>query len=131
MMISPKRDQANRLLFHAVCSPYMEDVISAGQQVFGRPVMFIDEYFHLVNLAPEAPQGMPLWDEIFRNKALPAQERETLIQALEESKQGACFLDQPGCRVLLAPILLERRNRGYLLVFWDGAPPEPLDYELM
>ena len=130
-MISPKRDLANRLLSHAVCSPYMEDVISAGQQVFGRPVMFLDEYFHLVNLAPEELQGIAMWDEIYHNKALLQAGREVLLQALEESKQAQCFVDQPSFRGLLAPVLLERRNRGYILVFWEGEPPEPEDHGLM
>lgn len=130
-MISPKRDQANRLLFHAVCSPYMEDVISAGQEIFDRPVMFMDEYFHLVNLSPETPQGIPMWDEICGNKALSSHGREVLLQALEDSRQAPCFVENPAFRGLLAPVLLERRNRGYLLIFWEGEPPARQDYELM
>lgn len=131
MMISPKRDQANRLLFHAVCSPYMEDVISAGQRVFERPVMFMDEYFHLVNLAPEAPQGIDMWDEIYRNKALSQEGREVLLRTLEESGQSQCFVEDPLFRGLLATVQLERRNRGYLLIFWEGEAPEAQDYTLM
>ena len=75
-----RRDLANRLLFHAVCSPYMERVIEAAHEIFDRPVLFLDEYFHLVNIAPEAETGIPLWDSIFRDKALLREQKETLAE---------------------------------------------------
>ncbi len=126
-----RRDLANRLLFHAVCSPYMEQVIEAAHEIFGRPVMFLDEYFHLVNLAPEAETGISLWDSIFRDKALLREQKEALVQKIQETEQEIFFLESETFRGMLAQVVLDRRNRGYVLVFWEGAPPEEEDMTLM
>ena len=129
--ITDRRDRANRLLFHAVCSPYMENVIAAAYEIFDRPVLFLDEYFHLVNMSPEAPVGIPLWDSIFLEKALQSEEKEALLQEIQDSETEISYVDGSPFRGLLAPVLLDRRNRGYVLVFWDGTPPEEEDMTLM
>ena len=129
--IESRRDLANRLLFHAVCSPYMEQVIDAAHEIFGRPVLFLDEYFHLVNMAPESPTGMPLWDSIFREKALKKEEKEALLREIQETEGAISYVDGVPFRGLLAPVLLDRRNRGYVLVFWEGKPPAEEDMTLM
>ena len=129
--ITGRRDQANRLLFHAVCSPYMENVIEAAHEIFDRPVLFLDEYFHLVNMSPEAPTGMPLWDSIFREKALQTEDKDALIREIQDSQEEISYVDGLSFRGLLAPVLLDRRNRGYVLVFWEGQPPEKEDMTLM
>ena len=129
--ITGRRDQANRLLFHAVCSPYMENVIESAHEIFDRPVLFLDEYFHLVNMSPEEPMGMPLWDSIFREKALHAEEKDALLRELQDSETGISYVDGSPFRGLLAPVLLDRRNRGYVLVFWEGQPPAEEDMTLM
>ncbi len=125
------RDRANRLLFHAVCSPYMEKVIEAAHEVFGRPVLFLDEYFHLVNMAPEIPLNIPLWDSIFRDKALLREQKEKLVQKIQENEQEIFFLEGAPFRGLLAQVLLDRRNRGYVLVFWEGDGPGDEELLLM
>ena len=129
--ITDRRDQANRLLFHAVCSPYMENVIEAAHTIFDRPVLFLDEYFHLVNMSPEEPTGMPLWDRIFREKALQSEEKDALLREIQDSQEEISYVDGMPFRGLLAPVLLDRRNRGYVLVFWEGQPPAEEDMTLM
>ncbi len=126
-----RRDLANRLLFHAVCSPYMERVIEAAHEIFDRPVLFLDEYFHLVNLAPEAETGIPLWDSIFRDKALLREQKENLVRKIQENEAEIAFLEGAPFRGLLAQVLLDRRNRGYVLVFWEGDGPDDEDLTLM
>ena len=126
-----RRDLANRLLFHAVCSPYMEQVIEAAHEIFDRPVLFLDEYFHLVNLAPEAETGIPLWDSIFRDKALLRVQKENLVRKIQENEAEIAFLEGAPFRGLLAQVLLDRRNRGYVLVFWEGDGPDDEDLTLM
>lgn len=125
------RDRANRLLFHAVCSPYMEQVIEAAHEIFGRPVLFMDEYFHLVNMAPEIPQGIPMWDSIYREKALGRADKEALLAEIQATEQEIAFADGVPFRGLLAPVLLDRRNRGYVLVFWEGQAPDEGEMTLM
>ncbi len=129
--VTERRDRANRLLFHAVCSPYMERVIDAAHAIFQRPVLFLDEYFHLVNIAPEAATGIPLWDSIYREKALGQEQREALIREIQETETEISYVDGAPFRGLLAPVLLDRRNRGYVLTFWEGQPPAAEDLELM
>ena len=129
--ITGRRDQANRLLFHAVCSPYMENVIEAAHTIFDRPVLFLDEYFHLVNMSPEEPTGMSLWDSIFREKALQSEEKDALLREIQDSQEEISYVDGMPFRGLLAPVLLDRRNRGYVLVFWEGQPPAEEDMTLM
>lgn len=126
-----RRDLANRLLFHAVCSPYMEQVIAAAHEIFARPVLFLDEYFHLVNLAPEAETGIPLWDSIFRDKALLREQKEAVVREIQETEKEIFFLEGAPFRGLLAQVLLDRRNRGYVLVFWQGDGPDDEDLALM
>lgn len=130
-MASTRIDQANRLLFHAVCSPYMENVISAGHQIFQRPVAFLDEYFHLVNMSPEQPLGIPLWDTLYQKKAIAEDEKEQLLAQLTNEEAQTFCMDGSPFRGLLSPILMDRRNRGYLLCFWDSGAPSPEDLRLM
>ena len=126
-----RRDQANRLLFHAVCSPYMERVIDAAHTIFQRPVLFLDEYFHLVNMAPDQATGIPLWDSLYREKALGREQREAMVREMQETETEISYVDGAPFRGLLAPVLLDRRNRGYVLTFWEGQPPTVEDLELM
>lgn len=130
-MASTRIDQANRLLFHAVCSPYMENVIAAGHQLFQRPVAFLDEYFHLVNMSPEQPLGILLWDALYQKKAITGDDKEQLLAQLTNEEAQTFCLDGAPFRGLLSPILLDRRNRGYLLCFWDSGAPSPEDLRLM
>lgn len=130
-MGSEKMDKANRLLFHAVCSPYMERVIEAAHEIFDRPVLFLDEYFHLVNMSPEAPLGIPLWDTLYEKKALSSDQKTALLGELEPEPGEGRFVDGAPFRGLLSPVILDRRNRGYVLCFWEKGSPEPEDLRLM
>ena len=61
----------------------MERVIEAAHEIFSRPVLFLDEYFHLVNMSPEAPVGIPLWDTLYEKKALSSDQKAALLGELE------------------------------------------------
>ena len=130
-MGSEKMDKANRLLFHAVCSPYMERVIEAAHEIFDRPVLFLDEYFHLVNMSPDTPQGIPLWDMLYEKKALSSDQKTALLGELEPEPGEGRFVDGTPFRGLLSPVILDRRNRGYVLCFWEKDNPAQEDFRLM
>ena len=66
IMASARMAAVYEKLFQAVCNQNMNRFIEATQSIFGRPVLFVDEYFHVVSMHPSRELGDPEWDEIFR-----------------------------------------------------------------
>ena len=84
-MTSPRMSQVYEKLYKAVCNQNMNNVVTAAQEIFGRPVLFVDEYFHVVSMSPARPTGDPEWDEIFQNKAM---NREQIFGILDDFLSG-------------------------------------------
>lgn len=84
-MASSRMATVYEKLYKAVCNQSMNNVVAATQEIFDRPVLFVDEYFHVVSMYPSQPIGDPEWDEIFENKAM---NREQIFRTLDEFLSG-------------------------------------------
>ena len=67
-------------LYKAVCNQSTNNVVTAAHEIFGCPVLFVDEYFHVVSMCPAGPVGDPEWDEIYENKSM---NREQIFRTLD------------------------------------------------
>ena len=79
-------------LFHAVCDQNMNKVVNAIYEIFGMPVLFVDEYFHVVSMQPAGATGDREWDEIHRTMAMNQAE---VFEILDEFLSGQQAFYQP------------------------------------
>jgi hypothetical protein len=124
-------------LYKAVCNQSTNNVVTVAYEIFGKPVLFVDEYFHVVSMYPSGPIGDPAWDEIYQNKAM---NREQIFSTLDEFLSGKkafykpFFANTGSCAQsprLFAEVVQDDNVHGHLIVFWDGAPPTQEDYEII
>ena len=136
-MSSRRMAAAYEKLYHAVCNQNMNRVINALNEIFETPVLFVDEYFHVVSMQPSEPIGVPEWDEIFRNKAM---NREQVYRMLDEFLSGreafyAPFYASTGsCAAaprIFAEVVQDEQVHGHLIVFWHGDPPGAEDFQII
>lgn len=136
-MASARMAAVYEKLYKAVCNQNMNNVVTAAQEIFGRPVLFVDEYFHVVSMSPAHPIGDPEWDEIFQNKAM---NREQIFGTLDEFLSGKKDFYKPfyadtgscaGAPRLFAEVVQDNTVHGHIIVFWDGAPPTEEDFTII
>ena len=137
-MSSQRMAVVYKKLYHAVCNQNMNKVISATHEIFGKPVLFVDEYFHVVSMHPSGPTGDGEWDEIYRNKAM---NREQVYQVLDEFLTGReafykpFFADTGSCAQspkLFAEVVQDDNVHGHVIVFWGtGEPPTEEDFTIV
>ena len=136
-MASARMAMVYEKLYKAVCDQSMNNVITATHEIFEKPVLFVDEYFHVVSMQPSSVTGDPEWDEIYRNKAL---NREQIFQTLDEflsgkkafykpffANTGSCA-DRPR---IFAEVVQDGTVHGHVIVMWDGAPPTEEDFQII
>ncbi len=136
-MASERMAMVYEKLYLAVCNQNMNRVISATYEIFQKPVLFVDEYFHVVSMQPSAPIGEPEWDEIYRNKAM---NREQIYRTLDEFLSGKESFYQPfyadtgSCADaprIFAEVVQDNTVHGHILVFWNGDPPTEEDFHIL
>ena len=136
-MASARMAMVYEKLYHAVCNQNMYRVITVTHEIFQKPVLFVDEYFHVVSMQPSAPIGDPEWDEIYRNKAM---NRDQVYRTLDEflsgkeafyrpfyANTGSCA-DAPR---IFAEVVQDNTVHGHILVFWSGDPPTEEDFQIL
>ena len=79
-MDSSRMTEVYEKLYKAVCNQSTNNVVTVAHDILGKPVLFVDEYFHVVSMHPSGPIGNPQWDSIYKNKAL---NREQILRTLE------------------------------------------------
>ena len=84
-MSSPRMAVVYEKLYKAVCNQNMNNVVTGAQEIFGRPVLFVDEYFHVVSMSPSRLTGDPEWDEIFKSQAV---NQDHIYRTLDEFLSG-------------------------------------------
>ena len=84
-MASARMTEVYEKLYKAVCNQSTNNVITVANEIFHKPIMFVDEYFHVVSMHPAGPIGRPQWDAIYENKAL---NREQILRTLRRSTVG-------------------------------------------
>ncbi len=136
-MASARMTEVYEKLYKAVCNQSTNNVVTAAHELLGKPVLFVDEYFHVVSMHPSSPIGLPQWDSIYQNKAL---NREQILKTLDEFLSGKKAFYKPfyaatgSCEespLLFAEVVQDNTVHGHIIVFWDGAPPTAEDYEII
>ena len=84
-MVSSRMTEVYEKLYKAVCNQSTNNVVTVAHDIFGKPVLFVDEYFHVVSMHPSGPIGNSKWDSIYKNKAL---NREQILRTLDEFLSG-------------------------------------------
>ena len=124
-------------LYKAVCNQSTNNVVTAAYEILGKPVLFVDEYFHVVSMHPAEPIGTPEWDEIFENKAM---NREQIFRTLDEFLSGKKAFYKPffantgscaDCPRLFAEVVQDNNVHGHIIVFWDGEDPTQEDFQII
>ena len=136
-MDSSRMTEVYEKLYKAVCNQSTNNVVTVAHDILGKPVLFVDEYFHVVSMHPSGPIGNPQWDAIYQNKAL---NREQILRTLDEFLSGkkafyAPFYAATGsCEkspLLFAEVVQDNTVHGHIIVFWDGTPPTDEDFEIL
>lgn len=136
-MASSRMAAVYEKLYKAVCNQSMNNVVAVTHEIFGRPVVFVDEYFHVVSMFPSQVTGDPVWDEIFQNKAM---NRDQIFRTLDEFLSGkqafykpfyACTGSCEKSPLLFAEVVQDDTVHGHLIVFWSGDPPTQEDFSII
>ena len=136
-MLSPRMAMVYEKLFHAVCDQNMNKVVTAIYDIFHMPVVFVDEYFHVVSMQPSAPIGDPEWDEIHRSMAM---NQAQIFQTLDEFLSGQQAFYQPffastgscaNAPKVFAEVVQDETVHGHIIVFWSGDPPTEEDFQII
>ena len=124
-------------LFLAVCDQNMNKVVTAICEIFQMPVLFVDEYFHVVSMQPTGPIGDPEWDEIHRTMAM---NQAQIFRTLDEFLSGQQAFYQPfyaatgSCAdspKVFAEGVQDDTVHGHIIVFWQGDPPTEEDFHII
>ena len=127
-MDSSRMTEVYEKLYKAVCNQSTNNVVTVAHDILGKPVLFVDEYFHVVSMHPSGPIGNSQWDTIYQNKAL---NREQILQTLDEFLSGkkafyAPFYAATGsCEkspLLFAEVVQDNTVHGHIIVFWGFRP---------
>lgn len=136
-MATERMSMVYEKLYKAVCNQNVNTVVQVAYEVFGRPTLFVDEYFHVVSMYPAGHIGNEEWDVIYDNKAM---NREQIFQTLDEFLSGkkafyepffACTGSCENSPRLFAEVVQDNNVHGHIIIFWDGQPPEEEDYEII
>ena len=136
-MSSSRMAKAYELLYKAVCDQNMNKVVAVTWDLLGHPVLFVDEYFHVVSMYPAGPIGDPEWDEISRNKSM---NQERIFRTLDEFLSGkeafyrpffACTGSCADSPKLFAEVVQDEKVHGHIIVFWEGDPPREEDFTII
>lgn len=136
-MSSERMAMVYEKLYKAVCNQSMNNVIKVAHEIYGKPVLFVDEYFHVVSMHPNNRINDPVWDAIYENKAM---DREQISRTMDEflsgkkafykpfyASTGSCA-EQPW---LMAEVVQDNNVHGHIIVFWDGEPPTEEDFTII
>ena len=124
-------------LYKAVCNQSTNTVLKVANEFLGRPVLFVDEYFHVVSMHPSHPLGRPDWDRIYNTKAVSL---DAMLEILDENLSGKKAFYDPfysdtgscaGSPRLFAEVVQDDNVHGHLIFFWDGEKPTEEDFEII
>ncbi len=136
-MTSPRMAAAYEKLYKALCNQSTNNVITAAYEILQNPILFVDEYFHVVSMHPSRLIGIPEWDDIYRNKAM---DREHIFRTLDEFLSGKKAFYEPffantgSCAEyprIFAELVQDDTVRGHVIVFWNGEAPTPEDFDII
>ncbi len=136
-MTSPRMAMVYEKLYKAVCDQSTNNVIAAGYEIFGHPILLVDEYFHVISMHPSQCIGNPDWDAAYRTKALDHNRTSKTLDEFLSGKHAfykpfyACTGSCAESPCIFAEVVQDEKVHGHIIVFWEGDPPTQEDFEII
>ncbi len=129
--------EAYRAIFDAVREPGVDRIIQAAYQIFGCPVLYTDEYFHVVSMVPSTQIGDEAWDYMVEKKDMRHERIWAIMDEFLSGKKefysifyadtGLCA----GCPRIFGEIVLDDRVQGHVMVFLGSIPLREEDFKIV
>ena len=139
--MSPESEQrlleAYRAIFDAVREPGTDRIMQAAYRIFGCPVLYTDEYFHVVSMVPSTPIGDEAWDYMVEKKDM---RHERIWAIMDEFLSGkkefySIFYADTGscaaCPRIFGEVVLDERVQGHVMVFLGDIPLREEDFKIV
>lgn len=135
--ITPRLADAYRRFFETINEQGTDSVMREAYQLFGCPVLFVDEYFRVVSMVPARPIGDPEWDELVQRRYM---NRDQVWRMLDEFLSGKkpfydTFYASTGscatCPRIFGEIVVNERVEGHVIVFLGDIPLREEDMEIV
>lgn len=129
--------EAYRAIFDAVREPGTEHIMQAAHRIFGCPVLYTDEYFHVVSMIPATPIGDEAWDYMAEKKDMRHERIWAIMDEFLSGKQDFydIFYADTGlcadCPRIFGEVVLEERVQGHVMVFLGDIPLREEDFQIV
>ncbi len=137
LSMSPRMAEAYRGLFEAINEQGTDSIMRAAYQLFGCPVLFVDEYFRVVSMVPSGAIGDPEWDAIARDKHM---DRDKVWGMLDEFLSGekpfyeTFYANTGSCAAsprIFGELVVGETVQGHVMVFLGDIPLREEDFEIV
>jgi hypothetical protein len=135
--MSPRLAEAYRSLFEAISDPGTDSILRAGYQLFGCPLLFVDEYFRVVSMVPSGRIGDPEWDNVFQQKHM---DRDLVWSILDEFLSGkkpfyeTFYANTGSCARrprIMGEVVVNDEVQGHVMVFLGDIPLREDDLDIV
>ena len=124
------REEIYRILFRAVRSNDIRQIIRAAYEIMGRPIIFTDtSYVRLTKICPSIPTGDDKWDVYLAGRELDLQSIRNIFEydAINQMKDRyrPCIMDTgyfADSRRLTAPVVRDNALVGYVSMLVGETP---------
>ncbi len=129
--------EAYRAIFEAVREPGTDRIMQAAYRLFDCPVLYTDEYFHVVSMIPATPIGDEAWDYMVEKKDM---RHERIWAIMDEFLSGrdefySIFYADTGlcasCPRIFGEVVLENRVQGHVMIFLGDIPLREEDFKIV
>lgn len=129
--------EAYRAVFESIREQGTDSIIRVANRIFNCPVLFADEYFHVVAMSPSTTIGDEAWDYMVEKKDM-RQERiwaimDEFLSGKEEfypvfyADSGLCA----SCPRIFGEVVLDGRVQGHVMVFLGDIPLQEEDLKIV
>ena len=118
--------EAYQVFFDALQSHSLHRLVKTACEFFGVPVLLTNEHYQLICLFPEEEIGVPIYDELFRNRILP---KELIASYQQEYLAGTTQFYEPfyantgqveDCPRIFGEVYTDERIYGHFAILLSG-----------
>ena len=133
------RETMYRMLFEAVRSNDIRQIIRTGYEIMGRPLIITDtSYVKLTEIYPPEPQGDEKWDVYLAGRELDLQSIRTIFEydAIHQmqSEYQTCLMDSgffSNSHRLTAPVVRDGKLAGYVSMLVGESPCGQMEFDAL
>ena len=129
--------EAYRAIFESIREPGTDRIIQTAHSIFGCPVLFTDEYFHVVSMTPSMPIGDEAWDYMVEKKDMRHERIWAIMDEFLSGKEEfySVFYADTGlcasCPRIFGEVVLDGRVQGHVMVFLGDIPLRGEDLQIV